>query len=126
MKADRAGKGGRSRPTHTYRREDRIRKKAEFDRVFRRGARKAGKLLTVLATRSSLGRPRLGVCAGKRYGKAVRRNRFKRLVREAFRSRSAELPPMDIVVLARRGADGASDEITRELVSLAGKLGAGR
>ena len=63
---------------HEYRREDRIRKKAEFDRLFRRGARNAGRLLTVLAAPNSLARPRLGVCVGKKYGRAARRNRLKR------------------------------------------------
>lgn len=109
---------------HEYRREDRIRKKAEFDRLFRRGARKAGRLLTVLAAPNSLARPRLGVCVGKKYGRAARRNRLKRLVREAFRLRKAELPPLDLVVVARKGGEGGLEEIAEELVSLAGELGA--
>ena len=62
---------------YEYRREDRIKKKAEFDRLFRRGARKAGRLLTVLAGPNSLARPRLGVCVGKKYGKAGARASFQ-------------------------------------------------
>jgi ribonuclease P protein component len=35
---------------------------------------------------------------------AVGRNRVKRWVREAFRALAAELPPVDLVVVARKGA----------------------
>ena len=64
----------------SYRREDRLRKRKEFDRVFRRGERRVGRLLSVLASPNSAGRPRLGVCVGKRYGKSARRNGMKRLM----------------------------------------------
>ena len=49
------------------------------------------------------GRPRLGVAAPRAYGGAVRRNRFKRLVREAFRSLRADLGAVDVFVAPRRG-----------------------
>ena len=37
---------------------------------------------------------------------AVGRNRVKRWVREAFRAIRSDLPPIDLVVVARRGATG--------------------
>jgi ribonuclease P protein component len=39
---------------------------------------------------------------------AVERNRIKRLVRESFRQRRRELPPLDIVVMLRRDTAGTS------------------
>lgn len=53
---------------------------------------------------NDLQRPRLGIIVTKRLGKAVKRNRVKRLIREFFRRHKGLLPPKDIVIIARPGA----------------------
>jgi len=48
---------------------------------------------------------RLGITVTRKVGDSVRRNRVKRLVREAFRLAPAMLPPgIDLLVIAKAGA----------------------
>lgn len=54
--------------------------------------------------------------ATKRLGKAVRRNRVKRLLREFFRRHKAWLPPGDLIIMAKKGAAKLSyHEVCQEL-----------
>ncbi|NRA01387.1 MAG: ribonuclease P protein component [Myxococcales bacterium] len=46
---------------------------------------------------------RLGITVTRKVGNAVIRNRIKRLVREWFRSREAQLGSRDLVMIAHRG-----------------------
>jgi ribonuclease P protein component len=45
------------------------------------------------------------VIAKKNVGKAVHRNRIKRLIRQSFRTQKSTLDKLDLVVLARKDAD---------------------
>jgi ribonuclease P protein component len=45
------------------------------------------------------------VIAKKNVGKAVQRNRIKRLIRQSFRTQKPTLNNLDLVVLARKDAD---------------------
>ena len=59
----------------------------------------------LLLTRPSA-HPRLGLVIGKKHvRRAHDRNLIKRVARECFRLRQHQLPPVDAIVLARRGAD---------------------
>src|SRR5688572_22442670 len=58
----------------------------DFQRVYKTGKRYEGHLLTVFVLPNSLTQHRLGITASRKaLGRAVDRNRAKRLLREAFR-----------------------------------------
>ena len=69
-----------------------------------RGRRLYGRELLVLALHGGADRPRLGITVSGKVANSVTRNRVKRWVREAFRAVQADLPPVDLVVIARAGA----------------------
>jgi ribonuclease P protein component len=88
----------------------RLRRKSEFDRVYRDARRYADGLFAIFTRGTDSAVPRLGLAIAARIvGNAVRRNRIKRLVRESFRLHQHELPPLDIVVNARSGARAADN-----------------
>ena len=62
---------------------------------------------------------RLGVTIPKKTGSAVVRNRWKRLIREAFRTQAEKLPRgLDIVVRPKKDAEPSWDAIERGLPRL--------
>jgi ribonuclease P protein component len=78
----------------------------------------------VLANRNTRSRARLGlVIAKKNVALAVQRNRIKRQLRNTFRHKAELLDKLDLVVLARKGADtldnkelkGAIDSLWQDL-----------
>lgn len=74
----------------------------EFQRVYKRGQRKGGKVITVYALKNRLGSNRLGITVGKKFGNSVQRNRMKRLIRENYRLIGEKLCcGYDFVVVAR-------------------------
>jgi len=90
-----------------YPKEARLRKRAEFLRVYEQGTRIEGRYLTVFLLPNNLGRHRVGITATRKaIGKAHDRNRAKRLLRETFRLSRLELKAVetycDWVLNARR------------------------
>ena len=82
----------------------RLRLRREFLAVQDRGRRLPAGEYAILALHSEGSIPRLGVTVSSKVANAVMRNRVKRWVREAFREIGGDLPPVDLVVIARRGA----------------------
>ena len=79
--------------------------KLDFDRVFRDGMVASDMVLVVHATRGTEAWTRIGLSVSKRVGNSPIRNRWKRLIREAFRRQKQELPIcIDMVVRPKRGA----------------------
>ena len=113
-----------------YPKEARLRKRAEFLRVYEQGTRIEGRYLTVFLLPNTLGRHRVGITATRKaIGKAHDRNRAKRLLRETFRLSRTELnevkPQCDWVLNARRAIlRGKLEQPLGEFREMLGKLGA--
>jgi len=87
-------------------RELRLLTPSHFSFVFEDATPAASPNFTVLARFNQLDHPRLGITiAKKRVKRAHERNRLKRLTRESFRLHQHELPNVDIIVMAKSGAD---------------------
>ena len=84
-------------------RREHLKRKRDFDRVFRDGATFHLGEISVRALPNGLTHSRLGLSVGRRHGGAVRRNRMKRLLREAYRlNRQMLRVPCDIVIVPSR------------------------
>jgi ribonuclease P protein component len=94
------------RPAGTFSRDYRLTRPADFDQLFKGGQRSADRCFTILYRPNGLDHPRLGFALAKRrIRRAVDRNRLRRRVRENFRLAAAELPAVDMVVMAKPGAE---------------------
>jgi len=66
---------------------------------------------------------RLGIVVSKKYGNAVKRNRFKRIVRIAFLEIAKNTDfNGDVVILPRDAKNATSSEITESLFKLFGRI----
>jgi ribonuclease P protein component len=84
-----------------FSRNERVRRRVEYQQIYDRGVRTHGRYLTMFTLSNNLPVGRLGIAATKKLGGAVERNRAKRLIREVFR-RNKLAPGFDIVVIPKR------------------------
>ena len=103
----------------------RLRKRAEFQRVYAEGVKVAGRHMVVFALVGSGEENRLGLTATRRVGSAVVRNRARRRVRELFRRAElpADDPPADIVVNVRSSCAAVPwDDLERDFAECLRKI----
>lgn len=89
-----------SRPNLNFPKSSRVLCRRHFQKIMRAGNRLSGSSVVFFYAFSVSKKARLGITVSKKYGKSHERNRFKRIVREAFRCSQASLPQnIDINVL---------------------------
>ncbi|MBX3420851.1 MAG: ribonuclease P protein component [Pirellulaceae bacterium] len=110
------------RKSNGFSRAARVCQQHQFQSIFRRGLVATDATLIVHALRDS-GMTRLGISIPKKVGNAVVRNRWKRLIREAFRLNYAHIPSeLVIVVRPRKGAQPELTTLAESLFRLTNKL----
>jgi len=90
-------------PSQGFPSSRRLLKRSEFQKVYEQGARAFGPLFALFLLQSATGAPaRVGLTVSRKVGKAVMRNRVKRLLREASRRHWDWFPTGAWVVLQAR------------------------
>ncbi len=103
----------------------RLRTTRDFQRVYDRRCSASDALVLVFVERNTLGYPRIGLSVSRKVGGAVLRNRWKRLLREAFRLARLQLPAdIDIVAIPRPGVEPTLQPLMASLVRLAAQASA--
>ncbi len=108
---------------HCFGRDQRLRTSLEFAKVFRLRRCVADPVLLVFGQRNGRSVCRLGLQVSRKMGTAVRRNLWKRLIREAFRLSERPIQyGMDLVVIPRPSAVPTWERVRESLACLTERL----
>ena len=107
---------------HRFPKKSRLLRAREFERVFNARNSASDAWVVLYGAASESGHPRIGLTVSRRVGGAVERNRWKRLLREAFRRAQPELPPLDLVCVVRGQSPPTLEQLRDSLIALTNRV----
>lgn len=109
-------------PDRGFPNQVRLLRASEFERVFAARNSVGNSSLALFGAENELGHPRLGITVSRRVGNAVARNRWKRLLREAFRLSQPQLPAVDLVCVVRGPEPPALEQLMTIISGMAWRI----
>ena len=101
----------------------RIRRGEDFRRIYAARRSASDERIVLYGLRNGLDHPRIGLSVSRKIGNAVTRNRWKRLLREAFRLSRTELPAgLDLVAIPRQKEAPELEALKRSLCDVSQRL----
>lgn len=100
--------------------KNRLKRKKDFEGVFKGGKAVKGNFLFAKYLKNDLGLPRFAfIVSAKVSRKAVVRNRIRRVLSDISRARLKELHPLDIILIAdKKAAEAPREKIEQDLESI--------
>jgi ribonuclease P protein component len=108
--------------SHHFPKRARLLRASQFERVFDARNSASDAWIVLYGAASETGQSRIGLTVSRRVGGAVQRNRWKRLLREAFRLSQTELPPLDFVCVVRGQSPPTLEQMRESLIALSGRV----
>jgi ribonuclease P protein component len=100
----------------------RLLRASQFERVFAARNSAADTWIVLYGAANEVGQPRLGLTVSRRVGGAVERNRWKRLLREAFRLMQHGLPNIDLVCVVRATSPPELRQLVEAITTLSARI----
>lgn len=109
----------------SFSKEEKLRLLSDFDYVRANAAKKVGRYMILLVAPPRTSRVRSGfVCSRKFSGKAVVRNRAKRMMKEVFRNSKSAVEPCEMIFIPRQHLLNAEiADVQRDFIRLAREAG---
>src|SRR5437879_1605414 len=106
-----------------FRKNEHLRRPADFRRVYERRCSARADCLTVYGCLNDLEHARVGFSVVRKVDKAVLSNRLRRLYREVFRLTRERLPKgIDFVLIPRNSSEPRLEDLKETLVTLTAEL----
>lgn len=98
----------------------RIKSNIEFDNIIKNGRKKSNSFFVIYYKDRNLLFSRFGISLSKKFGNAVKRNKYKRVLREIIRNNQKKFKnDFDYIIIMKKTCDVLDyKEIEKELLSL--------